>query len=77
MICGGFMPLRADADDLSGFGPMVNVTRVDGATSTPLLVVGGVAAHTASNRRLVATACSESRSRSLGIRADAKSLGSF
>ncbi len=41
VICGGFMPLRANADDLSGFGPMVNVTRVDGATSTPLLVVGG------------------------------------
>ena len=77
MICGGFMPLRADADDLSGFGPMVNVTRVDGATSTPLLVVGGAAARKASARRLVSTACSEPRSRSLGIRAHAKSLGVF
>jgi protein-L-isoaspartate(D-aspartate) O-methyltransferase len=77
VIAGGFMPLRDDAEDLSRYWPMVKVTRTDGASTVPLLVIGGPPARSAWIRRLVGTACSEPRSRRLGLRASAKALDIF
>jgi hypothetical protein len=80
MICGGFMPLRAAPDDLTPYWPMVSITRASGADTERLFVLGGDAIGTLSPsaaRRLVATACSEPRSRQLGMRARAKSLAIY
>lgn len=77
IIAGGFMPIRDGAEDLSRYWPMVNVTRTDGAASVPLLVIGGPATRASWIRRLVATACSEPRSRRLAVRASAKALDIF
>jgi protein-L-isoaspartate(D-aspartate) O-methyltransferase len=73
VTCGGFMPIRLTPDDLSQFWPMINVNRTDGALTAPLLTIAGPAVHS-TGRRLVATACSDPRSRRLAVRASAKAL---
>jgi len=73
VICGGFMPIRQTADDLSQFWPMVTVSRTEGAETTALLTIAGPPIRVAA-RRIVSTACSEPRSLNLGVRASSKAL---
>jgi protein-L-isoaspartate(D-aspartate) O-methyltransferase len=80
MICGGFMPIRATPDDLSKHWPVLNVVRSDGAESTSLVSIAADVLRQMpprAARRLAATACSEPRSRPLGMRANAKSLAIY
>jgi protein-L-isoaspartate(D-aspartate) O-methyltransferase len=74
VICGGFMPLRDSPDDLSRFGPVLNIMRTDGGATAPLLVIAGLPVRSGQARRLVATACSEPRPRRLPVRASSKAL---
>ena len=67
------MPIRRAPDDLSQFWPMINVNRTEGAQTAPLLTIAGPAVRS-TPRRLVSTACSDPRSRRLGVRASAKAL---
>jgi protein-L-isoaspartate(D-aspartate) O-methyltransferase len=73
VICGGFMPIRATSDDLTAFWPMLNVVRIEGAKTFPLLTIGGPAVNS-SARRLVSVASSEPCPRRLPVRASAKAL---
>ena len=71
VVVGGFMPLRGAPDDLSPYWQSLNVTLAQGADVTPLLSLYGEAVRSLSRaaaRRLVSTACSEARVRSLRVR---------
>jgi protein-L-isoaspartate(D-aspartate) O-methyltransferase len=76
VIAGGFMPLRDSPEGFPPFGPMVSVSRIDGAAPAPLLTIAGPAVRSAA-RNLVSTACSQPRSRRLGVRGSAKALDVF
>jgi protein-L-isoaspartate(D-aspartate) O-methyltransferase len=73
VICGGFMPLRGGADDLTSFWPMISVSRIHGAKRDGLLTIAGPGAGVPA-RRLVSVATSDPRSRRLSVRAAAKDL---
>jgi protein-L-isoaspartate(D-aspartate) O-methyltransferase len=80
VVVGGFMPIRAAADDLSPYWPALNVTRADGAEVKQLLSLYGQAVRSLSRaaaRRLVATACSEPRVRRVSGRSSLDSFAVF
>jgi protein-L-isoaspartate(D-aspartate) O-methyltransferase len=80
IVVGGFMPIRAAADDLSPYWPALNVTRADGAEVRQLFSLYGQAVRSLSRvaaRRLVATACSEPRIRRVSGRSSLDSFAVF